>query len=278
LCSTKDGGAIVKFSFKSTDGSKIEVVKDIVERINEHILKANIVAPFNFQNVRAFLVKGSPFMEDIIARYPTQRVRIEFQGEPVSVEKLYAHLRPYGRIFDISVYPNPHISKDPARYAIAQFTRVRYATSARNCLHGHYIDGTRLNILYERQVRANVVYEWLASHPRITIPLLAALVAGVTYIVFDPIRAFFIASKVTQRFNPDEYALYRWLKSETWARLLPAGHDSHLDGSSVWADDTEKTEKLKSWLAEYPETFVLVTGHKGSGKSALVKAAIKDRT
>lgn len=266
------------FSFKSTDGAKIDTAKDIVERINEHILKTNIVAPFNFQNVRAFLVKGSPFMEDIIARYPTQRIRIEFQGEAVSVEKLYQHLRPYGRVFDISIYPNPHIAKDPPRYAIAQFTRIRFATSARNCLHGHYIDGTRLNILYERQVRANVVYEWLASHPRITIPLLAGIVAGATYIVFDPIRIFFITSKVTQRFNPHEYALYRWLRNETWAKLLPVGtvHDGHFDGS-VWADDVEKTEKLKSWLAEYPETFVLVTGHKGSGKSALVKAAIKDR-
>lgn len=266
------------FSFKSTDGSKIEVAKDIVERINEHVAKANIVAPFNFKSVRAFLVKGAPFMEDIIARYPTQRIRIEFQGEAVNVEKLYRHLRPYGRVFDISLYPNPHIAKDPARYAIVQFTRIRYATSARNCLHGHYIDGTRLNILYERQVRANVVKEWLVSHPRITVPLFAAMLAGITYIVFDPIRVFFITSKVTQRFNPQEYALYRWLRNETWARLMPTGTTaSRIEGASLWADDTEQTEKLKSWLAEYPETFVLVTGHKGSGKSALVKAAIKDR-
>lgn len=245
--------------------------------VNEYIAKENIVAKFNFRTVRAFLVKGSPFLEDMIARYPTQRLRIEFQGEPVNIERLYKHLRPYGRVFDISLYPNPHIAKDPARYAIVQFTRIRYATSARNCLHGHYIDGTRLNILYERQLRTNVVKEWLVGHPRITVPLFAAMFAGITYIVFDPIRVFFITSKVTKRFNLQEYALYRWLRSETWARLIPGGTGSHIESSSIWAHDIENTEKLKSWLAETPDTFVLVTGHKGSGKSALVKSAIKDR-
>ncbi|KAI8090206.1 RNA12 protein-domain-containing protein [Gilbertella persicaria] len=281
LARTKDGGAIVTFSFKSTDGKKMEVAKDIVERVNDYISKNNIVAPFNLQSVRAFLIKGQPFMEDILARYPTQRLRIEFQGEAVSVEKLYTHLRPYGKIFDIALYPNPMVAKDPARYAIASFTRVRYATSARNCLHGYYIDGTRLNVLYERQLRTNVVKDWLMSHPRITVPAIAAIFAGITYVVFDPIRVFFITSKVTQRFNPEEYALYRWLRKETWARLMPAGANprdlSTEYSQSLWADDTEKIEKLKSWLAESPETFVLITGHKGSGKSALVKSAIQDR-
>ncbi|KAL9553734.1 hypothetical protein MBANPS3_003159 [Mucor bainieri] len=275
---TKDGGAIVTFSFKSTDGSKVDVAKDIVSRINDYIAKHNIVAPYNLQSVRAFLVKGSPFMEDMIARYPTNRLRIEFQGEAVNVERLYRHLRPYGKVFDISLYPNPIVAKDPARYAIAQFTRTRFATSARNCLHGHYIDGTRLNILYEKQLRTNVVKDWLVNHPRITIPVLAAIFAGITYVVFDPIRVFFITSKINQRFNPQEYAIYRWLRNETWARLMPGGsRDLASAGTSVWADDTEKTEKLISWLAETPETFVLVSGHKGSGKSALVKSAIKDR-
>lgn len=118
-----------------------------------------MVAPFNLQPIRAFLVKGSPFLEDMIARYPTQKLRIEFQGEAVNIEKLYTHLRPYGKVFDISLHPNPLTAKDPSRYAIVQFTRVRTATSARNCLHGHYIDGTRLNILYERElVRIRVLF------------------------------------------------------------------------------------------------------------------------
>ncbi|CEI89500.1 hypothetical protein RMCBS344292_03855 [Rhizopus microsporus] len=277
IARTKDGGAIVKFTFRSTDATKTEKAKDIVERIQEYIQQSNIVAPFNLQQVRAFLVKGQPFLEDILARYPTPRLRIEFQGDPTNVEALYTHLRPYGRIFDISLYPNPNIGKDPARYAIVQFTRIRYATSARNCLHGHVIDNTRLNILYEKQMRTNVVKDWLVNHPRITVPVIAAVFAGVTYAVFDPIRIFFVTSKVTQRFNPQEYALYRWLRKETWARLIPGDDRQPLPEGSAWADDFEQTEKLKSWLAERPETFILITGHKGSGKSALVKAAIHEK-
>ncbi|KAI8341615.1 RNA12 protein-domain-containing protein [Choanephora cucurbitarum] len=278
IARTKDGGAIVTFSFKSTDGQKLSVAKEIVDKINHHVTTNNIVAPFNFQSVRAFLVKGQPFLEDILARYPTQRLRIEFQGPAVHVETLYHQLRPYGKLFDLAIYPNPITAKDPARYAMAYFTRMRHATSARNCLHGHVVEGTRLNVLYERQLRTNVVKDWLVNHPRITVPAVAAIFAGITYVVFDPIRVFFITSKVTQRFNPEEYALYRWLRRETWARLLPVGATREVEQSqSLWADDVEKIEKLKSWLAESPETFVLITGHKGSGKSALVKSAIQDR-
>lgn len=112
------------------------------------------------QPIRTFLVKGEPFYEDMVARYPSPRLRIEFQGEPVTVERLYKHLRKYGRIYDIAVYPNPFTSKDPPRYAIAQFTRIRSATSARNCLHGHYIRGQRINILYERQLVRRI---WIKS-------------------------------------------------------------------------------------------------------------------
>ncbi|KAF7727906.1 mitochondrial escape protein 2 [Apophysomyces ossiformis] len=271
---TKDGGAIVKFSYKSTDEERKKIAKEIVAKVSESLQKHSRVAPFNLQPLRAFLVKGEPFLEDIVTRYPSTRLRIEFQGEPIGVEKLYKHLRQYGRLHDIALYPTPLVAKDPPRYAIAQFTRIRSATSARNCLHGHVIHGSRLNLLYERQLRPNVVKEWLVSHPRITVPAVAALAAGATYAVFDPIRVFFVTSKITQRFNPEEYALYRWLRSETWARLMPAEGPEHI---SVWAKDTEHTEKLKSWMRENPETFILVTGPKGSGKSLMVKAAVEDR-
>lgn len=73
--------------------------------------------------------------------------------------------------------------------------------------------------------------------------------AGVTYAIFDPVRMFFVTSKITQRFNPQEYALYRWLRNETWGHF---SQPTTAGKTSVWADDKEKTEKLKSWLAETP--------------------------
>jgi len=108
-----------------------------------------------------------------------------------------------------------------------------------------------------------VVKDWLVNHPRITIPVLAAIFAGVTYVVFDPIRVFFITSKINQRFNPQEYAIYRWLRNETWARLMPGGsRDLANAGTSVWADDTEKTEKLISWLAETPGKLIQLVAYE----------------
>ncbi|KAI9497812.1 RNA12 protein-domain-containing protein [Zychaea mexicana] len=235
----------------------------------------NVVASFNLQQIRAFLVKGEPFLEDLVARYPSPRLRIEFQGEPVTVERLYKHLREYGKIYDIALHPNPFTSKEPARYAIVQFTRVRSATSARNCLHGHLIQGNRLNILYERQLRTNVVKEWIMEHPRITVPILAAIIAGITYSIFDPMREFFIASRVMQRFNLEEYDFYRWLRRETWARLVAV--DRHNDQATVFEEDTEDIKKIQSWLNETPESFVVVTGPRGSGKTGVVRAALSDR-
>lgn len=130
----------------------MQAAKEIVSKVNTYLESKRTLAPFNFRPVRSFLVKGHPFLEDMVRRYPTTRLRIEFQGDAIGVEKLYQHLRQYGKIYDIALYPNPASGKDPARYAIVQFTRVRAATSARNCLHGHLIHDTRLNILYERQM------------------------------------------------------------------------------------------------------------------------------
>jgi hypothetical protein len=81
-------------------------------------------------------------------------------------------------------------------------------------------------------------------------------VAGVTYAIFDPVRMFFVTSKITQRFNPQEYALYRWLRNEAWGHF---SQPTTAGKTSVWADDKEKTEKLKSWLAETPGNGLKIT-------------------
>ncbi|CAO3589006.1 unnamed protein product [Absidia cylindrospora] len=273
IARNKDGGAIVKFGYQSGQEDKMNAAKEIVTKVNMYLEGKRTLAPFNFRPVRSFLVKGHPFLEDMVRRYPTTRLRIEFQGDSISVEKLYKHLRQYGKIYDIALYPNPAAGKDPARYAIVEFTRVRSATSARNCLHGHLIHDTRLNILYERQIHTNAVKDWLMNHPRITIPVLAALAAGITYAIFDPLREFFVTSKIIQRFSLDEYSIYRWLRKETWARLVPEVETSQ----SMWSEDQVHLQKLKSWFREKPETFVIVSGPSGSGKSELVRTALADR-
>ncbi|ORX62891.1 hypothetical protein DM01DRAFT_1330999 [Hesseltinella vesiculosa] len=269
---SKDGGAIVKFAFESGHQEKESVALEIAARVNTFLKNKPTLAIFNFQPVHSFLVKGRPFLEDMVRRYPSQRLRVEFQGEPVTVERLFEHFRQYGRIYDIALQPSPMAGKDPARYAILQFTRVRSAASARNCLHGHLIDNTRLNILYEQQLHTNVIKEWIVGHPRISIPIMAALAAGFTYAIFDPVREFFVTSKITRRFNFKEYSLYQWLRREAWAKLIPHDHEE----ANLWAEDPVHLQRLKSWLRETPDTFVVVHGPSGSGKSELVRAALTD--
>lgn len=81
---------------------------------------------------------------------------------------------------------------------------------------------------------------------------MAASVAGISYVVFDPIRVFFAHAKVTQRFNPDEYALYRWLRRETWARLLSHDREDVNGDAGAWADREEDVTRIKEWLGESP--------------------------
>jgi hypothetical protein len=103
----------------------------------------------------------------------------------------------------------------------------------------------------------NIVKQWIVDHPRITVPVVAASLAGITYAIFDPIRVFFIHAKVTQRFNPDEYALYRWLRRETWARLMNHGGDDSTGDAGAWADRAEDGQKIKEWLNESPGKLMM---------------------
>jgi len=136
-----------------------------------------------------------------------------------------------------------------------------------------------LNIFYERQIRTNAISQWIVNHPRISFPIIGAIAAGFTYIIFDPVRKFFMTSKITQRFNPEEYAIYRWLRKEAWARIVPSkARDGALDATPEgWSEREEEYKKLKTLLRGVPETFILVTGPKGSGKSTLVRAATTDK-
>jgi hypothetical protein len=99
-------------------------------------------------------------MEDIVSRYPSLKLRVEFQGPDLTIEQLYNNFRPYGRIFDVSILSPA--SKELPRYATVQFTRMRSATSARNCLHGLKLEGTRLNIVYESQM-----VMWIAASQKV---------------------------------------------------------------------------------------------------------------
>lgn len=144
------------------------------------------------------MVRGRPWLEDL-QRYPSRRLKVEFLptkpgAEPAELpeETLYTLFRTYGKLGDIK--PQPTGSKDLPKYAMLNYNNVRDAIMAKNCMHGFVLpeaegggkDGTVLKMVYEQRARAHFFRDWIMSHPRIVIPIMAALIASITVAVFDP--------------------------------------------------------------------------------------------
>ncbi|KAF9116865.1 mitochondrial escape protein 2 [Mortierella sp. AM989] len=268
----KDGGMFVHFSYVHPNSyTTKEALKEIESRCELYLQGHGHYMWFNLQKVRAFLVKGTPFLEDMASRYPNKKVRIEYTGT-LGIEGLYTLFRKYGKIVDITQLPPV---KDMPKQAIVQYQFMRSSTSAKNCLHGAELNGVNISATYERTLKGNVIWSWLSSHPRLSVPLGGFLVAGVTFVIFDPIRVFSIRSKITQLFNVDEYPILRWLRKETVGRLTRAPADSLQ--ATGWREREEEEEKLRRWLRNPPETFAIVQGPRGAGKTDMVEYAIKDK-
>lgn len=190
----KEGGAFVKFACDSQAEAK-DIERAIKANLKEHPIKPW----FNpFRKVRTFLIRGKPWVEDL-HRHPSTRLKIEFvptspgqQAVELSQETLYSLFRRYGKLADIIAQPTD--SKDVPKFAQLQFNKVRHAIMAKNCMHGYTVPpsegggdaGTMLKLVYQQKRKAHWIWDWLVNHPRITIPLLLALVGTFTVAVFDP--------------------------------------------------------------------------------------------
>ncbi|KAG0042886.1 mitochondrial escape protein 2 [Gryganskiella cystojenkinii] len=269
----KDGGMFVHFSYVHPSSyTTKEALKEIETRCEQHLASHGHYMWFNFQKVRAFLVKGSPFLEDMASRYPNKRIRIEYNGE-LGVEGLYTLFRKYGKIVDIVQVPPV---KDMPKQAIVQYSFMRASTSAKNCLHGAEINGIRISVTYERTLKTNVIWSWLSNHPRLSVPLGGFVLAGISFVVFDPVRIFSMHAKITRLFNVNEYPILKWLRKETVGRLARTNVDSLQ--ATGWREREEDEEKLRLWLRNPPETFAIVQGPRGAGKTDMVEYAIKGKT
>lgn len=134
-----------------------------------------------------------------MVRFPSAQLKVEF--EPASPEghaaellqeTLYSLFRRYGKLVDI--IPQPPDSKILPKYATLNFLTVRHAIMAKNCMHGYKVPasegggeaGTVLKIAYQRKEKARWYRDWLFNHPRIVLPLLAALLGTLAVAIFDP--------------------------------------------------------------------------------------------
>lgn len=261
--------------FESANPEEVEAA--VSEYLKEHRIKP-WYSPF--KRVKAFGVRGKPWLEDLRI-FPSPRLKVEFTGGDgvLSQEQLYVLFRRYGKISDIT--PQPPASKDLPHYAIIQYSSIRSATAARNCLHGFTAPGLQaiagkeipvtMRILYERTMKVHWIRDWVFSHPRIVIPIITAIVAAITVAIFDPVRTWFIEAKITRSLNFTESTYWRWLKKYTIGRLPIGRRQAEIDDLwAVWDERKESVEQLQAWLRETVETFIVVQGPRGSGKKDLV--------
>lgn len=156
---------------------------------------------------------------------------------------------------------------------------------ARNCLHNFVVgealgggkDGTRLRISYEKRIKPYSIWNWLTSHPRLVIPVLAALLAATTVVIFDPIRKFFVKTYVKHRTTLSSNRIYGWLKSQTDTLLGARKRDKGTGLAALWNQRQGLIEEIQTGLADPAGTFVVVQGSRGSGRDELVEQALKDR-
>ncbi|RGB42129.1 RNA12 domain-containing protein [Rhizophagus diaphanus] len=266
----KEDGMFVNFTFRANQFQKEKALEEIIERVQTSLKEKHDVLWFN---VNAYLVKGKPFIENLVDRYPVSRLRIEFQGSDVLTETLYKYLEPYGLIRDINLFPAS--SKYISRYALVQYVKVRSAICAKNCLHGMTVDGARFNILYDNPVRMYRIYKWIINHPTlstISIPLIpfvaVAVVVGITY-GLDFICYIFVRTRIAY------YHLYQQLREKT-SGLFTTFREKPEEEIFNFSTK-EQEEKLQNWLKDPPDNFIVLLGPTNSGKSALVNKILRGK-
>lgn len=274
----KDGGCFVKVSHPA-DASPVDIEAKLAKSLQEKPVKPWF-SPF--RGIKVGLVNGVPWLEDM-ARYPQSRLKVEFipkepgsEAVELSQESLFALFRKYGRIADITTQPSD--SKVLPKYAMLDFAFTRDSIMARNCMHGLVVSeemgggkaGTKLRLSYEQKVKAHHLWDWISNHPRIVIPLLAALVAGISVMIFDPVREFFIEAHITKRFHLSDNKIFQWFRRQTTDILSFARQKREDAGLKAVVTHRKDIEQLQTWLLESADTFIVVQGPRGSGKEELV--------
>lgn len=235
-----------------------------------------------FRRIRTSLVAGKPWLEDL-HRFPSCKIRVEFvppspglEAAELSQETLYSLFRRYGKLADISSQPSD--SKILPKYADVDFTRMRHAIMARNCLHGIKISeesgggkaGTVLRLSYAPKVKDHFIKDWIVGHPRVVIPIVAAIIATFTVAIFDPIRTFFIKMHIEHSFHIKDSKIYKWFKSQATDLLSFRSKSEEVSLSAIWDDRKSVIEQIQTWLIETADTFIIVQGPRGSGKKELI--------
>jgi hypothetical protein len=122
------------------------------------------------------------------------------------------------------------------------------------------------------------------------IPFLLGLLAGTTYVIFDPLRVWFITNHISGTYS--FVNIRQWISKKLYGYAGDGAFKSLLKyvvsqtEDVKWGQQFEVEGKLKSHLNEAPSNFILplispligsvmlLTGPKGSGKSELIHHAV----
>ncbi|OAX85034.1 hypothetical protein ACJ72_00594 [Emergomyces africanus] len=277
-----EGGAFVKFIHEpGVSATELE------HQLRDHLVNNPIRPWFNpFYATRASLVRGRPWIEDLY-RIPSKRLKVEFlptfpeaSAAELTQETLYSLARRYGKLTDIVAQPSD--SKVVPRYAFIEFDRLRAAVTAKNCLHGFKVSEaegggkseTLLKITYGQKIKVRWIRDWLFNHPRIVIPILAALLATITVIIFDPIRTFFIKLRIKPPLHLDDNIAWQWVQRQASKanEMILFGYQRAESGGlrAVREDRKSDIQLIQSWLLEFTSTLIIIQGPRGSGKKNLI--------
>lgn len=298
----KEGGVFVHFETRKNDqwSNASEMAQAVIRRLTAKPVRARLTT----RPVHCHLVKGDPFIEDLLTRFPASRLKIEIKGSAtalseVTLEHLFGELRAFGRINDLVLSP---WVKDQPRQASVQYRRMHGAVGARNCLHRFHVmigmmpatlgapvttSPVTLYLSYDSMLKTSVVMDWAQKHPRLIVPLIGLLFAAFTFLIFDPLRSFNITNKITGRFkigNLTHRGPLPWIRDAVRGffnhRIFDVfrhqGNDDPIS-RSTWSAREADQEKVDKWLASIPDRILFLTGPKGSGKAALVKKVTADR-
>ncbi|KAJ7470384.1 RNA12 protein-domain-containing protein [Mycena latifolia] len=280
----KDGGAFVTFDYTASDPEDAlrTIEAELKAEASKHGgLPSWLGAGAGVWRAGAgvWLVKGKPWLEDMW-RLPSAFLNVAFEGPDIREERLYNLLRPYGEIQDITE-PTP-VPAGSLRSATIHFRYLRCATIARNAIHGLEVSApgaaspTRLHITYTFPLSAHKIQDWLASHPRIVLPIVVFLLGTLTYTIFDPVRSLMVQAKMQDWFAIREFRLYQWLRTKSMELRIFTPQPTASSAEEVWKERKQAEADVRAYLADWPSTIAFVHGPQGSGKTRLLEAVLKD--
>ncbi|KAI5818602.1 RNA12 protein-domain-containing protein [Pyronema omphalodes] len=288
----KDGGVLARFEFenaKTLDDDILEIrkyLKEIKVRSGStYLQRLQIKLNLSFWRrhcIKAFKVLGTPWLDDM-DRFPSRKLKVEFiggNGPPsiVQQEDLYRLFRLYGKIADI--IPNTTPAGDLPRHAIIRFRNVRGATTARNCLDGyvHQESGVKLRILYGRGKNTRRILDWIVNNPRLSFPLIMAVLGFFAVWVFDPVRGWSIRQRIKGGYDFSWRATNKIIiKSLSYvlSYVLSLWNTAEVKQEySKPAIEPEKLKKLKQWMED---AAVVVYGPR-RGKLELIQDQVLDNS